>query len=156
MTIGWSRNQGLVIMLIPFNYFRFQMNLVGYCNPKRICDQWQCCDGLFMQGSPATLKWFTSKTNVLVTWSKWLLIIALGFSWRAQTQLGTIKAFRYLRRPDTWATKWWKWCFPFSSPPRSWTCEFPQYFAPINLTPPSYSSYSPQRSLHYVIFIQFI
>ena len=105
---------------------------------------------------PATFKWFTSKTNVLVTWSKRLLIIALCFSWRAQTQLGTIKAFRYLRRPDTWATKWWKWCFPFSSPPRSWTCEFPQYFATINLTPPSYSSYSPQRSLHYVIFIQFI
>ena len=50
---------------------------------------------------PATFKWFTSKTNVLVTWSKRLLIIALCFSWRAQTQLGTIKAFRYLRRPDT-------------------------------------------------------
>ena len=87
---------------------------------------------------PATFKWFTSKTNVLVTWSKRLLIIALCFSWRAQRKpnleplkLSDISADQIL---DT--TKWWKWCFPFSSPPRSWTCEFPQYFAPINLTPP--------------------
>ena len=39
--------------------------------------------------------------------------------------------------------------------PPSWTCEFPQYFPPINLTPPSYASYSPLTPSDYTIQLQF-
>ena len=39
--------------------------------------------------------------------------------------------------------------------PPSWTCEFPQYFPPINLTPLSYASYSPLTPSDYTIQLQF-